>query len=71
MSLNREMKAARIHRQGGPDELRIETIALPQPGPGQILIRVESASVNFSDVKRRRGCPDPSIERRSACPSFA
>jgi NADPH:quinone reductase len=49
------MKVARAHRKGGPDELKFEDIPIPQPGPGQVLIRVESASVNFSDVKRRRG----------------
>jgi NADPH:quinone reductase len=55
MSLPHTMQVARIHAQGRPEALRIETVAVPQPGPGQVLIRVESASVNFSDVKRRRG----------------
>lgn len=55
MSLPSTMQVARIHDQGGPEQIRIETVAVPQPGPGQLLIRVESASVNFSDVKRRRG----------------
>ena len=55
MLLPHTMQAARIHAQGGPDELRVETVPVPRPGPGQVLIRVESASVNFSDVKRRRG----------------
>ncbi|RTL16091.1 MAG: quinone oxidoreductase [Burkholderiales bacterium] len=49
------MQVARIHAQGGPEQIRIETVPVPVPGPGQVLIRVESASVNFSDVKRRRG----------------
>jgi NADPH:quinone reductase len=49
------MKAARTHNKGGADELMFEDVLTPQPGPGQVLIRVESASVNFSDVKRRRG----------------
>jgi NADPH:quinone reductase len=49
------MKAARAHRSGAFDELKFEDALIPQPGPGQVLIRVESASVNFSDVKRRRG----------------
>jgi NADPH:quinone reductase len=49
------MKVARAHRKGGSDELKFEDVPIPQPGPGQVLIRVESASVNFSDVKRRRG----------------
>lgn len=55
MSLPQTMKAARIHARGGPEQLRIETVPVPAPGPGQVLIRVDSASVNFSDVKRRRG----------------
>jgi NADPH:quinone reductase len=49
------MKVARAHHKGGYDELKFEDTPMPQPGPGQVLIRVESASVNFSDVKRRRG----------------
>jgi NADPH:quinone reductase len=49
------MKVARAHRAGTANELKFEEVAIPQPGPGQVLIRVESASVNFSDVKRRRG----------------
>ncbi len=40
---------------GAPDVLVLEEVPVPQPGPGQVLIRVESAGVNFSDVKRRRG----------------
>jgi NADPH:quinone reductase len=55
MSQNRTMQVARIHRQGGPETLKLETVPVPTPGQGQVLIRVESASVNFSDVKRRRG----------------
>ncbi|MER5913929.1 zinc-binding dehydrogenase [Streptomyces sp. NPDC001982] len=41
--------------QGGPEVLRLVDLPDPQPGPGQILIRVEAAAVNFSDVMRRRG----------------
>lgn len=32
---------------------------VPEPGPGQILVRVESAGVNFSDVMHRRNDPYP------------
>jgi NADPH:quinone reductase len=49
-----QMKAARVHREGAA-EFRIEEVETPTPGPGQVLIRVECAGVNFSDVKRRRG----------------
>ncbi len=48
------MRVARVPRRGGPD-FRIDEVPIPEPEPGQILIRVESAAVNFSDVKRRRG----------------
>ena len=53
------MLAAVAPREGGPDALRLETLPVPTPGPGQVLVRVESAAVNFSDVKRRRGDPYP------------
>jgi NADPH:quinone reductase len=49
------MKVARAHHAGDASGLQFEDVPMPQPGPGQVLIRVESASVNFSDVKRRRG----------------
>lgn len=46
------MKAARVHARGAA-KFSIDTIPTPEPGPGQVLVRVESAGVNFSDVKRR------------------
>lgn len=48
------MLAARVHRRGDA-RVSIDEVPTPAPGPGQVLIRVESAAVNFSDVKRRRG----------------
>lgn len=48
------MIAVRARSFGTPDVLVLEEVPVPQPGPGQVLIRVESAGVNFSDVKRRR-----------------
>jgi NADPH2:quinone reductase len=53
------MKTARVHRKGGPEVLVIEEAAQPRPARGEILIEVASASVNFSDVVRRRGDPYP------------
>ena len=44
------MKAVRVHSPGGPEVLRIEDLPPPSPGPGQVLIRVETAGVNFIDV---------------------
>lgn len=49
------MHAIRIHSYGGPDVMQWEELPMPIPGPGQALIRIEAASVNFLDVQKRRG----------------
>jgi NADPH2:quinone reductase len=49
------MRAIRIHTYGGPDVMQWEELPTPVPGPGQVLVRVEAASVNFLDVQKRRG----------------
>ena len=45
--------------KGGPEALEPVTIARPQPGPGQILIRVRAAGVNRPDVIQRLGFYPP------------
>ena len=49
------MRAAVIDSYGGPDRLRIGEMEAPQPGPGQLLVRVRAAGVNPVDWKIRRG----------------
>ncbi len=49
------MKALRYHVHGGPEVLRWEDAPDPAPGSGEVLIRVEAAGVNFSDLMRRAG----------------
>lgn len=49
------MKAIRVHQPGGPDVMQLEDIPVPQPGPGQVLVRVEAAGVNFIDIYHRSG----------------
>ncbi|HEX2254428.1 MAG TPA: quinone oxidoreductase [Thermoanaerobaculia bacterium] len=49
------MKAVRIHQHGGPEVLRLEEVADPEPGRGEIRVRVAAAGVNFIDVYRRTG----------------
>lgn len=48
------MHAIQLSRFGGPDVLESVDIDKPVAAPGQILIRVESAAVNFADIMRRR-----------------
>jgi NADPH2:quinone reductase len=49
------VKAIRVETPGGPEVLRIADVPIPEPGPGQLLIRVEAAGVNFVDVYHRKG----------------
>jgi NADPH:quinone reductase-like Zn-dependent oxidoreductase len=59
MKTPKTMKQVQARRFGGPEVLELVSVATPAPGPGQVLIRVESAAVNFSDVMRRRASPYP------------
>jgi NADPH:quinone reductase len=49
------MQAIRVSATGGPDALQLEDIPTPDPGPGQVRIKVEAAGVNFIDVYQRKG----------------
>jgi len=49
------MKAVMVTRYGGPEVLTYQEAPEPTPGPGEVLIRTEVVSVNFADIKARRG----------------
>jgi NADPH:quinone reductase-like Zn-dependent oxidoreductase len=49
------MRAVRIHGYGGVDQLRIEDVPIPRPGPGEILVQVAASTVNPIDCKMRSG----------------
>ena len=47
--------AVRIHENGGPDVLRWEEVDVPEPGPGEALVRQTASGLNFIDVYFRTG----------------
>ena len=57
------MKAA-LYRTTGParDVLRVEEVTRPEPGPGEVLVRVRASGVNPTDFKTRAGATTRPIE---------
>ena len=49
------MKKIQYSRYGGPEELRLDDVPLPDPAKGQVRVRVKAASFNPMDGKIRRG----------------
>ncbi|MHB0912696.1 MAG: NADP-dependent oxidoreductase [Armatimonadota bacterium] len=49
------MKAVRIHEFGGPSVLKYEDVPRPEPGAGEVLVRVCATGVNPFDFKVRQG----------------
>jgi NADPH2:quinone reductase len=47
--------AVRYHETGGPEVLRVEEVEVPEPGPGQALVRHTAIGVNFRDIYHRIG----------------
>ncbi len=44
------MKALLCTRLGGPDDLELADIATPEPGPGEVLVRIAAVALNFFDT---------------------
>jgi len=49
------MKAIQFHSTGGPEVLQLADLPIPEPGPGQILMRIEAIGVNFIEIYFRKG----------------
>lgn len=49
------MKAIRVSQTGGAEQLKLEEIAVPTPGPEDVLVKLDAAGVNFIDVYHRTG----------------
>ena len=54
-----EMRVIEHGEGGGPDVLRVGSAPVPEPGPGQVLVKVTAAGVNGPDLKQRAGSYPP------------
>ena len=58
------MKAVQINEFGGPEMMRYQEVADPAPGPGEAVVAIEAAGVNYTDVYSRAGInPGPPLPR--------
>lgn len=53
------MRAVVVHALGAPEVLVVRSHPTPEPGTGEVLVRLHAIGVNFSDTERRRGVYDP------------
>jgi NADPH2:quinone reductase len=49
------MKAVRIHQFGGPEVMQYEDVPTPSPGPGEVLVQLAAAGLNYIDIYQRTG----------------
>ena len=60
----RTMRAVRLHEHGGPEVLRYDEVPLPEPAPGEVLVRVHAVGVNPPDWYLRDGLSNIPPETR-------
>ena len=51
------MRTVVVKRNGGPEVLEVAERETPRPGPGELLVDVAAAGVNFMDIYQREGRP--------------
>src|SRR6516162_4782322 len=56
------MRAMVLREHGGPDVLHWEDISDPQPGPGEVRVRIRAVALNHLDLWVRRGGPAFKLE---------
>ncbi len=49
------MYAVRVHQYGGPDVLHYEEVPTPDPGAGEVRVKLDASGINFIDIYRRTG----------------
>ena len=54
-SIQTTMQAIRIYETGDPEVMRLEEVATPTPGQGEVLIKIAAAGINYADLAQRQG----------------
>ncbi|MPY72560.1 MAG: hypothetical protein GEU92_21230, partial [Alphaproteobacteria bacterium] len=49
------MKTVQFEKFGGPEVLAVNEVPTPEPGPGEVLLKVHAVGVNRMDVEMRAG----------------
>ncbi|WP_185836544.1 NADP-dependent oxidoreductase [Streptomyces sp. WAC 06783] len=60
----RTMRAIQLHEHGGPEVLRYDEVPVPEPGPGEVLVRVHAVGINPPDWYLRDGLSNIPPETR-------
>ncbi len=60
----RTMRAIQLHEHGGPEVLRHDEVPVPEPGPGEVLVRVHAVGINPPDWYLRDGLSNIPPETR-------
>ena len=53
------MQAIVVRELGDPDVLMLRSHPVPEPGPSEVLVRIEAVGVNFTETEKRRGVYNP------------
>jgi NADPH:quinone reductase len=65
------MRAWRLHEWGQPrDVLRLEDVPIPDPGPGELLVRVQGIPLNLNDLERINGGNMMVVPDLPCCPGM-
>ena len=56
------MRAMVLREHGGPDVIKLEQLSVPEPGPGEVRVRIRAVALNHLDIWVRRGGPAFKLE---------
>ena len=62
------MRAVALDRFGGPEELSVQTLPVPEVGPGEVLVRVRTAGIGVWDPYEREGNMTEMMDRAPRFP---